>query len=304
MPDLFDQYQYKPKNKSVNAIICEFEKEYLEIFELAKTKWNHSIRDFHRDATGLKLSRGLGKGRSMNIIIRFFPDCNDEFIRIIDQYFPELDFLEYLKTRALNSALEESTRYFNKDIVGKFHYSLKTHCQKYLKKYNLKNIQSLLFLELGKSKDIFGAYFYKDSRIELYYVPLILFSQLNEIDLEHLIVIILAHELAHAYHHIGLDTDGISWINMSDADLGIKEGLAQYYTALYIQEQKNLYPRLETTYLKLLEFQTGPYRVHESWLKSVKKEHVKHAFNVARRNGISKNDKFEDILKQAREQLK
>lgn len=193
----------------------------------------------------------------MNISIRFFPDCNDEFIRIIDQYFPSLDFLEYLKTRALFSALEESFMYFENDSVGKFHYFLKNQCQKYLEKNNLKKIQTLLFLELGKSKDVFGGYIYKDSRIELYYIPLILFSQLNQIDLEHFIVIILAHELAHAYHHLGLDTDGISWPNMPDADLGIKEGLAQYYSALYVEEQKNLYPGLETAYLKLLEFQTG-----------------------------------------------
>lgn len=304
MPDLFEQYKYEPKNRSVHAIIQDFEKEYLEIFELTKSKWNHSIRDFHRDATGLKLSRGLGQGRAMNITIRFFPDYNNEFIKLIDEYFPDLDFLEYTKTRSLFFALEESSKYFEKDAIGKFHYFLKNHCEKYLGKYNLKKLQTILFLELGKSKDIFGSYFYKDSRIELYYVPFILFAQLNQINLEHLIVVVLAHELAHAYHHIGLDTDGFSWLKMPDADLGIKEGLAQYYTALYVEEQKNLYPGLETAYVKLLEFQTGPYRLHESWLARLKKEHVKHAFNVARRNGIAKYDNFELVLTQAMDQLK
>lgn len=304
MPELFDQYHYEPRNKSVNAIIREFEKEYQEVFELAKTKWNNSIREFHRDATGLKLSRGLGQGRATNITIRFLPDCDNDFIRLIDQHFPDLDFLEYTKTRALYLALNESSDYFLKEPVGKLHFFLKEHCYKYLEKYNLKKIQRLLFFEPGRSKDIFGAYYFKDSRIELYYIPLIIFSQINEIDLEYLIVVILAHELAHAYHHIGFDTDGVSWSKMADVDLGIKEGLAQYYTALYVDEQKNIYPGIEGAYRQMLDFQSGPYLVHESWLKSFKKEHVKHAFNVTRRNGNLDYDEFENILKRAKDQLK
>jgi len=304
MSELFDQYKYEPKNKSVLAIIQEFEKEYSDIFEVAKTKWNHSIREFHRDATGLKLSRGLGQGKGMNISIRFLPDKDNEFIKLIDQHFPDLDFTEYTKIKALDQSLAEAGIYFDKNSRTDIYSPMKEFCTSYLKIYNLKELHAMLFSEMGHSKDVFGSYFFKDSRVELYYIPLIIFSQLHQVPLESLIVVVLAHELAHAYHHIGLDTDGFSWNSMDTTELEIVEGLAQYYTALFAEEQELIYPNIKSTYLKLQEFQSGPYCVHKAWLSHAKKEHVKHAFNVTRRNGIKTYQVFGQILKDAKNQLK
>jgi len=304
MTELFDQYKYEPKNKSVLAIIQEFEKEYSDIFEVAKTKWNHSIREFHRDATGLKLSRGLGQGRGMNISIRFLPDKDNEFIKLIDKYYPDLDFTEYTKIKALYNTMLDANQYFQNNERSKSFLPLYAYCKKYLEKYNLKELHASLFYEMGRSKDVFGCYFFKDSRVELYYIPLIIFSQLHQLPLESLIVVVLAHELAHAYHHIGLDTDGFSWNSMDKTELEIVEGLAQYYTALFAEEQELTYPNIKSTYLKLLEFQSGPYCVHEDWLSHAKKEHIKHAFNVTRRNSIKTYQAFGQILNDAKKQLK
>lgn len=305
MPELFNQYHYEPKNKSVNAIIREFEKEYQEIFELAKTKWNHSIREFHRDATGLKLSRSISLGRGATIQIRFLPDEDNQFIQLIDEHFPELDFLEYTKMRGLYDSMSETNQYFlREEEKGRLFFPLFNYCIKYLDKYNVKKLHSFLFAEMGKSRDVLGAYYFKDSKIELYYVPLIIFSQIHRISLEHLIVIVLAHELAHAYHHIGYDTDGYQWKEMEKTELEIVEGLAQFYTALYVEEQEIIYPGLKVAYLKLLGFQSGPYRVHETWLSHAKKEHVKHAFNVTRRNGIKTYPEFGKVLRESKSQLK
>ncbi|GMQ31605.1 hypothetical protein [Algoriphagus confluentis] len=264
MPELFDQYHYEPKNKSVNAIIREFEKEYQEIFELAKTKWNHSIREFHRDATGLKLSRNSSIGRGMTIQIRFLPDEENQFIKLIDEHFPELDFMEYTKIRSLHDALIHSDPYFQIGEIGLPFQQLVDYCSKYLDRYNLKKLHSLLFTEMGKSKDVLGAYYFKDSRIELYYVPLIIFSQIHRISLEHLIVVVLAHELAHAYHHIGFDTDGYQWDEMSKTDSNIVEGLAQYYTSLFVEDQETIYPGVKDAYLELLAYQTVSTRATAS----------------------------------------
>lgn len=304
MPELFDQYHYEPKNKSVNAIIREFEKEYQEIFELAKTKWNHSIREFHRDATGLKLSRNSITGKGTPIQIWFLPDEDNQFIKLIDDHFPELDFMEYTKIRSLHDALISADSYFNKGDISTPFDQLLDYSVKYLDRYNLKKLHSLLFSEMGKSKDVLGAYYFKDSRIELYYVPLIIFSQIHRISLEHLIVVVLAHELAHAYHHIGFDTDGYQWADMNKAELNIVEGLAQYYTALFVEDQKTIYPGVKEAYLELLAYQTGPYKVHLTWLSHAKKEHVKHAFNVTRRNGLKTYKEFGQVLRDSKSQLK
>ncbi len=305
MPELFDQYHYEPKNKSVNAIIREFEKEYQEIFELAKTKWNHSIREFHRDATGLKLSRNSITGKGTTIQIRFLPDEDNQFIKLIDEHFPELDFMEFSQIRSLYDTMWDSQKHFLKtEEKGNLYFPLFNYVLKYLDKYDLKKLHSLLFSEMGKSKDVLGAYYFKDNRIELYYVPLIIFSQIHRISLEHLIVVVLAHELAHAYHHIGSDTDGYQWDEMSKTDSNIVEGLAQYYTALFVEDQETIYPGVKEAYLVLLSYQKGPYKVHEAWLSYAKKEHVKHAFNVTRRNGIKTYQEFGQILNDSKSQLK
>jgi len=305
MSDLFEQYNYEPKNKSVLAIIQEFEKEYLDIFDVAKTKWNHAIREFHRDATGLKLSRSSSAGRSATIQIRFLPDEDNHFIKLIDEHFPELDFLEYTKIRSIYDSMYEAKDYFLKgEEKGGLFFPLFNFCVNYFDQYNIKKLHSLLFSEMGKSKDVFGAYYFRDNRIELYYVPLIIFSQIHKLSLEFLIVVVLAHELGHAYHHIGLDTDGYQWDCMDISDSNIVEGLAQYYTALFVENQEHIYPGLKLTYLKLLEFQSGPYRVHETWISRAKKEHVKHAFNVIRRNGIKTYREFGQVLREAVKQLK
>lgn len=58
-----------------------------------------------------------------------------------------------------------------------------------------------------------------------------LFAQVLGAPLEPVTAVVLAHELAHAYTHAGLDIDGVRW-EASDfrrSELAIVEGLAQYY---------------------------------------------------------------------------
>jgi hypothetical protein len=49
---------------------------------------------------------------------------------------------------------------------------------------------------------------------------------------EDLTVVVLTHELAHAYTQLGADIEGRRWpaAAFAAAESGLKEGLAQYYT--------------------------------------------------------------------------
>ena len=66
---------------------------------------------------------------------------------------------------------------------------------------------------------ILGRYIYRksnlfnelDCSIQLYWGIIWLISSQIGVDIEDLAVVVLAHELAHAYTHIGLDIDGRNW---------------------------------------------------------------------------------------------
>ena len=114
----------------------------------------------------------------------------------------------------------------------------------------------------------------------------------------------LVHEVGHAFHHAGKDKDGTKWHEMPRVDINIKEGLAQYYTERFVDAYASAYPELTKAYETILSCQGGPYLEHTKWSKEFKREHVKHAMTVIRRNQKLKYDDFKTILKQAKETLK
>lgn len=305
MEDLFSQLKYTPRNSSVLQLIREFESKHKDAFENVKSFWNQGIREFHRDMTGLKLDRRnltISKGTSVNV--KFLPDGEDMFIKLIDDNYPDLDFLEYSRLRELKESMIASKPYFESGDLNPEFKRLLTYCEDYFKKYDLDEMLVRLFKKMGDSRDIWGAYFYQDSHIEVYYVPLIIFTRIMRLQLEHAIVVVLAHELAHAYHNMGLDADGNSWKKMRSADIEIIEGLAQYFTCLFAEENQYHYPGVKAAYEAMLSCQSGPYIVHLPWINKFKREHIKHAFNVTRRTGVSDFHAFEDLLEKAKEQLK
>lgn len=82
-----------------------------------------------------------------------------------------------------------------------------------------------------------------------------------------LAVVILLHELAHAYSHLGRDIDASSWRTEDFASAGLKivEGIAQFYTAAICTKLKDRYHAALDAYHALLTVQSGPYLVHQGW---------------------------------------
>jgi hypothetical protein len=115
--------------------------------------------------------------------------------------------------------------------------------------------------------------------------------------LEHAIAKVMTHELAHAYHHVGKDKDGVQWLSMPGTDLNIVEGLAQYYTLKFVEEFAGHYPLLKEAYKKMVSCQGGPYRIHEEWAKKYKNEHIRFVMILARKKSIKDYAVFFDYLK-------
>ena len=180
--------------------------------------------------------------------------------------------------------------------------------------------QAKLTEELKKiNEDVLGAYFPlgKNSQnifvgtpvpfIEIYWTVIGAVARTIGVDIEGLTIVVLAHELAHAYSHLGADTDGNRWEEHAfcRSDVSIKEGIAQYYTEKvmhWFEERHSEKPY--HAYTKLLEIQGAPYRIHELWSKDFSPEIVRAAIIECRNNRVADKDGFTERMESAKRRLK
>jgi hypothetical protein len=122
------------------------------------------------------------------------------------------------------------------------------------------------------------------------------------VSLESLTVITLSHELAHAYTHLGYDSDDEQW-NLNDfgrANIFIKEGLAQFYTE-EVCKNMILEPELLRTFYQKRELQPEPYKDYAAWGVGNKKrsEILRSAMIHTRTHHIIKYEEFLDAVTNA-----
>lgn len=157
--------------------------------------------------------------------------------------------------------------------------------------------------------DVLGAYFSgaNGGMIELYWGVIGATAMTLGIRVEDLTAVVLAHELAHAYTHLGMDIEGQRWEvkSFQGSERELKEGLAQYYTAIVCHRLARKVPgAYYDAYEKLLAHQPKPYKVHLPWLKSLKLEEVRHALLKARRHNLKHVADFNNELELAQSMLR
>jgi hypothetical protein len=169
---------------------------------------------------------------------------------------------------------------------------------------------------LAVDEDILGTYRYREhgglfgnvyqGHIELYWSVIGLIAQLIDTSVEALTVVVFAHELAHAFIHVGADIDGHRWPSkqFSAGERGLVEGLAQYYTALVCDRLDRQDVHAKEAYHKLLPHQPPPYQPQQRWLKEFTPEEVRLAMIETRRNGTGKVSDFENSLRAAQQRLR
>lgn len=176
----------------------------------------------------------------------------------------------------------------------------------------LKGTQEIEEGIIAINKDILGQYFIPTHAapfIEIYWMPIALIALILNVFPEDLAAVVLTHELAHGYTHIGKDIDGEAWdrdafCTTSDE---VVEGLAQHYTAVVTERLGNRAPGTHEAYKKLLQRQRGPYRVHEQWLKDHPErrgEAVRFALLAARRADPMMHDTWLALLNRISAQLR
>ncbi len=145
--------------------------------------------------------------------------------------------------------------------------------------------------------DLLGAYFIRERRIELYWIPIWLCSRLSGWSIEDLSLVVLIHEMAHLYTHVGKDADGDRWDDgaMVSASQYVVEGIAQFYTELICERIEKESPAQPlTVFRQLMPGQPPAYREHRNWAIGHRKrvEVVRTAFVDARSRRIGARKAF------------
>jgi hypothetical protein len=227
-----------------------------ELVEKTWRKWNTPARDFLRAETGLKLSVS-SKQHSVSISIEnSIPNGIESIVNDIGTESWILGRKRHM-LESLRSGTADLGRYLECNPKIKSQLDLRDQeidsIEEYLSTLD-KIIKQLppLHGEVSTrfkviNEDVLRAYFFMNNpHIELYWIPIALIAEAINASIEDLTIIVLIHELAHAYTHIGMDIGGRSWEtqNFWKSELAVKEGLAQYYTFIFLASiKKNQYRR-------------------------------------------------------------
>jgi hypothetical protein len=119
-------------------------------------------------------------------------------------------------------------------------------------------------------RDILGAYYFNRPEIHLYWMAIGFFGALLGVSIEDLTIVVLTHELAHAYTHLGGDVDGTCWETdaFGAVDVHIVEGLAQSYTERVVDRLHRDHPGAKIAFEALLKKQSRPYTIFKHWTSS------------------------------------
>lgn len=284
----------------------------------AVSRWRQQLRELTRTLTGLKLShKRTGEREQWQVPIRIRPGLPDPLktlaqeqitdedryaIEVIGMWAHDLRTLRQVSRRLkgltdrLDSLPSWSDRAWGYDLCISQAGDVAEELEAYAKQ------AELLKRLVGINEDVLGIYRFWDTprtsayglvagEIEIYWLVIGTVSRLLGVSAEALTVVVLAHELSHAYTHLGMDIDGKRWEKGFASDLHITEGLAQYYTHLAMERlAERDYHDGTSAYRALLDHQTEPYKAHLRWVnREYTPEVVRGALLAAREIGTGMN---------------
>jgi len=149
--------------------------------------------------------------------------------------------------------------------------------------------QKIIDAAKGINTDILGCYWIGKPEVNIFWMPIAIFSRVLGQDIADLTRVVLCHELVHAYTHCGRDIDGVSWhtSEFAQCDIMIVEGLAQYYTDLIIGKLDAKIGGVRSAFQALKSAQSAAYTDYSNWKignNSVSPEVVRLAMLETRNN--------------------
>jgi hypothetical protein len=281
--------------------------------ERAFKQWNGILRDYIRNETALRLTVG---SESQMVPVRVVDGMPRPFADIVKN-FQGIEWL--LLNRSLVESAELGAGFLGqhlddaKDFLGTTNNLVRprdiervqTTAKRLLEKLDkVKAIKSMLEIE----EDVLGAYFYRVPEVRLYWMVIGIVATMLNVSPEALTIVVLAHELAHAYTHLGRDIDNEQWTtsDFAAADLDIVEGLAQFYTGVVCRNLASRYPEAIRAYEALLGRQGKAYRAHLKWVEGDERggEIVRVAMIQCRSLGITDAKVFGHAIDRQRKQVR
>lgn len=289
-----------PLENRIRQLLTSQQADVRDRVEHACKQANLAVREYLRSETALKLSQAEhrqtvpyqvvdGIPRSLAIKLEELPDPilllllqkrqllknGESALNLVTSYFPDILRILGKKDSGEKETLRTSSL-FIQDILKK------------LDAFKLPD----LIREIDE--DVLGAYFFRVPTIQIYWMPIAMVAGILDVSVEDLSFVVLSHELAHAYTHVGLDIDGVQWDTESFARSSkmIVEGLAQFYTESICNKYANRQPDIIKAFEKLLEKQPEPYTHFKEWTKEHAAEVVRFSMISARSNNIREYNQF------------
>lgn len=284
-----------------------------EQVENAFRQWNTVVRDQLRNEMGLRLTVG-GEAQSVPVrIVDGVPRAMAEALRTFEQWEwlllhrPELE-ATVRGARLLTAHQPDTVALLGSEpppaTVAALTDATVTAERLLVALDHLEAIKRIV----GCREDVLGAYFFQASEVRLYWVPLAIVSRLLGVPLDALTVVILAHELAHAYSHLGRDIDGEAWStqDFADADLEMVEGIAQFYTQVICRGLMQRFPSALHAFDALLANQGPAYTAFQRWTVGQERagEIVRVAMIECRTKSVTNVKDFEASIDHHRQQVK
>lgn len=297
--------------KLLSASILYSQPELKQQVKRALKRWNPQIRETLRNETGLKFS---GNNIGENVSVKVVDGYPLPFREIIQRYdHPELwklivnrNLLETTKAgiKLIEDQYEEIKNVIQSTPTRNEIGNIKSFLDKLLKVIQVKELDEQI---LKTRMDILGSYFFRVPVIFLYWQVIGFFSLRYGISSDALTAVVLTHELAHAYTHIGKDIDKKDWNTeaFAQTDLYVVEGLAQFYTEIVSEKLMDRYPQVNEAYEKLLQRQSGPYLEHKQWLQNKNRigEVIRLALLQIRTSEETTIEEFNKLLPKIRNEI-
>ena len=148
-------------------------------------------------------------------------------------------------------------------------------------------------------------YMVNRATIRIYWGIIGLVTEWMGCTVDDLTVVVLTHELGHAYSQLGADIQGRRWPARAFAlaEPALIEGLAQYYTERVLRRLERRYAGALKVFYSMLLGQPEAYRGHETWINEYSPEAVRRAMLEVRIWKERRLDEFNQRLKSAQVDL-
>lgn len=279
--------------------------EVEETVERTCRQWNASVRECLRNEMGLRLTSA---GESQAVPVKIDGGMPPLFAKVMRE-FAGLEWL--LMRRASLVQLASGATFLEKNLeqarslwpgeAGPADAAdarrVRETAEAWLRKLDeLKAVERIVGIE----EDSLGAYHFRIPEIRIYWVVIGVTAQALGVSAQALTVVVLAHELAHAYSHLGRDIDRRSWDTEAFArtELGIVEGLAQFYARTVCKRLETRMPAALEAFETLLKHQSGAYRAHERWPTGSGRvgEVLRASMIECRTKSVTASQEFEEVI--------